>query len=658
MMEAPPSPSLPVFKEEEDVEGRKQSEAKKCRVCGDRALGYNFNAITCESCKAFFRRNALKKKEFNCPFQGECQVDQVTRRFCQKCRLRKCFDIGMKKEWIMTEEEKRKKKQKIEENRAKKITGEVGQEGDEGENSQSSNSNNNMSSNNDNDNNSDSNNNESEGNDAPVSLPTPITSASPLPAKPQAVVVGVIREGDSLPLKVARTEDRAHVHHHSQLEQVIRGNLSECSPSSALDNTNKLSDGEPCVMPPGGPPAPATLEGDHKASDPCLADMFAISIKKEVEYMDDHNQSSTSTNTHHSHHQLHHYQTHSPHHHHPYHNNQYSHDQPPPLPHPTPPHSTTPLHSHSTSPPHHTSAPHYQTSEGGGKPDDACQRFSVREAMQILHPEDKDADNSSSVMDTLMNTAIQAEYSSPLLSLHPSPPSELNEAERAKLEELTEANKGLLAPLCEDYNFKDLSNPSLINVINLTEIAIRRLIKMAKRISSFKTLCQEDQIALLKGGCTEMMILRSVCAYDPDKDSWKIQQDHSKTQDIKLKVLKAAPGNVYEEHKRFILAFEPEWRKDPHIIFLLCAITLFSPRRHHIIHADTILHEQCSYLYLTRRYLAARYNPCAGRAVYHQLLHRLAHLHRLSEEHVRLFLEVNPKQVEPLLIEIFDLKQR
>lgn len=57
-------------------------------------------------------------------------------------------------------------------------------------------------------------------------------------------------------------------------------------------------------------------------------------------------------------------------------------------------------------------------------------------------------------MDTLMNTAIQAEYSSPLLSLHPCPPSELNEAERAKLEELTEANKGLLAPLCEDYNFK------------------------------------------------------------------------------------------------------------------------------------------------------------------------------------------------------------
>lgn len=35
---------------------------KVCSVCGDLALGFNFNALTCESCKAFFRRNALKAK--------------------------------------------------------------------------------------------------------------------------------------------------------------------------------------------------------------------------------------------------------------------------------------------------------------------------------------------------------------------------------------------------------------------------------------------------------------------------------------------------------------------------------------------------------------------------------------------------------------------
>lgn len=95
---------------------------KLCMVCGDKALGYNFNAITCESCKAFFRRNALSNKEFTCPFNEDCKVTVVTRRFCQKCRLQKCFTGGMKKEYIMSEEDKVQKRKKIEQNRAKKRT--------------------------------------------------------------------------------------------------------------------------------------------------------------------------------------------------------------------------------------------------------------------------------------------------------------------------------------------------------------------------------------------------------------------------------------------------------------------------------------------------------------------------------------------------------
>lgn len=33
-----------------------------CRICGDVARGMNFNVITCISCKAFFRRNALRSQ--------------------------------------------------------------------------------------------------------------------------------------------------------------------------------------------------------------------------------------------------------------------------------------------------------------------------------------------------------------------------------------------------------------------------------------------------------------------------------------------------------------------------------------------------------------------------------------------------------------------
>lgn len=159
-------------------------------------------------------------------------------------------------------------------------------------------------------------------------------------------------------------------------------------------------------------------------------------------------------------------------------------------------------------------------------------------------------------MDALLNTAISAEYNvvvdlvrgKDTSPLSPVRDRQLNELESAKLQELVVANKALLAPLTEDgpvnvYNrFKliwipgiylfylviihqlhyDSGDPTLLNVINLTDIAIRRIIKMAKKLAAFKTLCQEDQIALLKGGCTELMILRSVMSYDADKGCWKV----------------------------------------------------------------------------------------------------------------------------------------
>lgn len=93
---------------------------KVCGVCGDKAFGYNFNAVTCESCKAFFRRNALASKEFRCPFSEQCEITVLTRRFCQKCRLEKCLSIGMAKEYIMSDEDKAQKRLKIAENKAKK----------------------------------------------------------------------------------------------------------------------------------------------------------------------------------------------------------------------------------------------------------------------------------------------------------------------------------------------------------------------------------------------------------------------------------------------------------------------------------------------------------------------------------------------------------
>ena len=59
----------------------------------------------------------LIQEYFKCPYDENCRMDVSNRRFCKRCRLKKCFDIGMRKEYILTEEEKSRKRQKIEENR-------------------------------------------------------------------------------------------------------------------------------------------------------------------------------------------------------------------------------------------------------------------------------------------------------------------------------------------------------------------------------------------------------------------------------------------------------------------------------------------------------------------------------------------------------------
>ncbi|NXA72615.1 VDR protein, partial [Thryothorus ludovicianus] len=84
-----------------------------CGVCGDKATGFHFNAMTCEGCKGFFRRSMKKKAMFTCPFNGDCHITKDNRRHCQACRLKRCVDIGMMKEFILTDEEVQRKREMI-----------------------------------------------------------------------------------------------------------------------------------------------------------------------------------------------------------------------------------------------------------------------------------------------------------------------------------------------------------------------------------------------------------------------------------------------------------------------------------------------------------------------------------------------------------------
>ncbi|VDO72116.1 unnamed protein product [Heligmosomoides polygyrus] len=72
-----------------------------CLVCGDKASGYHYNALTCEGCKGFFRRSITRRAVYYCKFGQSCDIDMYMRRKCQHCRLEKCMRIGMRSERML-----------------------------------------------------------------------------------------------------------------------------------------------------------------------------------------------------------------------------------------------------------------------------------------------------------------------------------------------------------------------------------------------------------------------------------------------------------------------------------------------------------------------------------------------------------------------------
>ncbi|CAG2116110.1 unnamed protein product [Medioppia subpectinata] len=93
---------------------------KICLICGDGAIGKNFGAVSCETCKAFFRRNAAKRDKYVCLYNKKCQIGLNTRKFCRTCRLEKCFAVGMKEDWILNDEQREERRLKIEAKRLKR----------------------------------------------------------------------------------------------------------------------------------------------------------------------------------------------------------------------------------------------------------------------------------------------------------------------------------------------------------------------------------------------------------------------------------------------------------------------------------------------------------------------------------------------------------
>uniref|UniRef100_A0A4W3K1K1 Nuclear receptor subfamily 2, group C, member 2 n=1 Tax=Callorhinchus milii TaxID=7868 RepID=A0A4W3K1K1_CALMI len=84
-------------------EVQRSQPVEYCVVCGDKASGRHYGAVSCEGCKGFFKRSVRKNLTYSCRSSQDCVINKHHRNRCQFCRLRKCLEMGMKMESVQCE---------------------------------------------------------------------------------------------------------------------------------------------------------------------------------------------------------------------------------------------------------------------------------------------------------------------------------------------------------------------------------------------------------------------------------------------------------------------------------------------------------------------------------------------------------------------------
>uniref|UniRef100_A0A0N5BCN0 NR LBD domain-containing protein n=1 Tax=Strongyloides papillosus TaxID=174720 RepID=A0A0N5BCN0_STREA len=203
------------------------------------------------------------------------------------------------------------------------------------------------------------------------------------------------------------------------------------------------------------------------------------------------------------------------------------------------------------------------------------------------------------------------------------------------------------------------SDFSLQDIVEFTNLAFRRTIQMSKMISLFKQLNENDQMTLVKGGASEILILRGAMVYDPTKGSWKHYAYQGAT-DIMIKIdvlKKSTEQSYYLKHKMFLESFNERWRKSEEVMLLLNVIILFNPSRLNIQNVSGISAANFVYKHILKKYIVYQCsNEEEAQKEFDNLMNKLNELEELNKGLISIYSLLTINDLDPLLIELFDLK--
>ena len=142
----------------------------------------------------------------------------------------------------------------------------------------------------------------------------------------------------------------------------------------------------------------------------------------------------------------------------------------------------------------------------------------------IINKETNDSDDL--IQDDVYQKAVELEFAVlPIARPLPENSGILNEVECNKLVELFNAmTVWQKAPqsVTESAKVINCTNDVCAVMSNKLEQDIKNLVTVSRSLNAFNSLCENDQISLLKYGSTEVMCLRSVLNFDFETDKWTL----------------------------------------------------------------------------------------------------------------------------------------
>ncbi|CAG2099968.1 unnamed protein product [Medioppia subpectinata] len=183
----------------------------------------------------------------------------------------------------------------------------------------------------------------------------------------------------------------------------------------------------------------------------------------------------------------------------------------------------------------------------------------------------------------------------------------LNQLECTRVGELMTASKNLDYPLSDNiYTLRDFTE--FITIASGShELFIKNFIDFTRSLRSFGNICPEDRLALVKYGYIEMTAIKSITRYDPHSESYLLAVTPNTSMRLYLKHYNYGEIDHVSLIKSFLNRIIPQWNNDTVILNLLLAIVIFNPNRPNLLHKQTVKLEQQLYIYLLQRYLLLKY---------------------------------------------------